>query len=105
MLLLAVFSAPPAAFIYMLTAGTCVGLLFTTIAALWAELYGTRHLGAIRALVLALMVLASALSPGIFGWLIDLGVTFEAMASGGLAWALAAAALFWWTFRRRVARD
>lgn len=100
MLLLALFGDPAVAFVYMVTAGTCVGLLFTTIAALWAELYGTRYLGAIRALVLALMVVASALSPGIFGWLIDRGVSFETMAGGGLVWALVAAVFHAVAFRR-----
>ena len=34
----------------------------------------------VRALSSALMVLASALSPGIMGWMIDAGVTMEDMA-------------------------
>lgn len=104
MLLLIFFDAPAAAFIYMLSAGTCVGLMFTIIAAVWAELYGTRHLGAIRALVMALLVIGSALSPGIFGWLIDQGVSFETMASGGLAWALAAVVCYVFAFRPQRAR-
>ena len=37
-------------------------------------------IGSIRALSSALMVLASALSPGIMGWMIDTGVTMEEMA-------------------------
>ena len=42
--------------------------------ACWAELYGTRHLGALKAVVAALMVAGSAVGPGISGWLIDLGI-------------------------------
>jgi hypothetical protein len=38
-----------------------------------------RHLGAIRALVAALMVIASAASPVLFGWMIDMGVTMDAI--------------------------
>lgn len=45
--------------------------------AFWAEFYGTRHLGAIKALASAIMVLGSALGPGITGGLIDLGVGLE----------------------------
>ena len=42
-----------------------------------AEYYGTRHLGAIRSLVVAFTVAASAIGPGVTGWLIDIGVGFE----------------------------
>lgn len=45
--------------------------------AFWAEFYGTRHLGAIKSLATAVMVLGSALGPGITGRLIDSGVAFE----------------------------
>lgn len=45
--------------------------------AFWAEFYGTRHLGSIKALATAIMVLGSALGPGITGMLIDLGVGLE----------------------------
>jgi MFS family permease len=39
--------------------------------AIWAELYGIRHLGAIKSLFATLMILSTALSPALFGWLID----------------------------------
>ncbi len=44
---------------------------------LWPEYYGTRHLGAIRSLIIALTVAASAIGPGVTGWLIDVGIGFE----------------------------
>jgi len=50
--------------------------------AFWAEAYGTAHLGAIKALGTALMVLGSALGPGITGLLIDLGVGIETQFVG-----------------------
>ena len=40
---------------------------------LWAELYGLTSLGTVKALLHACSVFASALSPLIFGYLIDLG--------------------------------
>lgn len=52
------------------------GLQSTAPAAFWAEFYGTRHLGSIKAVAAALMVFGSAIGPGITGVLIDLGVTF-----------------------------
>lgn len=49
----------------------------TLLSACWAELYGTRYLGSIKAAATALMVLGSAIGPGLTGWLIDIGVGFE----------------------------
>lgn len=46
--------------------------------AFWAEFYGTRHLGAIKAMAAAIMVLGSAIGPGITGMGIDLGLGLEA---------------------------
>ena len=63
--------------------------------ACWAELYGTRHLGAIKSAVWALMVVGSALGPGITGALIDAGVGFERqLLSFAAFFAVAALLLF-----------
>ncbi len=60
-----------------------LGLLFFAVTAganatlpnaFWAEFYGTGHLGAIKALAAAAMVLGSAIGPGITGLLIDAGI-------------------------------
>ncbi|AZV80281.1 MFS transporter [Parasedimentitalea marina] len=45
--------------------------------AFWAEFFGTRHLGSIKAMAAAVMVLGSAIGPGITGLGIDLGVGIE----------------------------
>ncbi len=45
--------------------------------AFWAEFYGTRNLGAIKAMAVAVMVLGSAIGPGITGYGIDLGLGIE----------------------------
>ncbi|MGB3279909.1 MAG: MFS transporter [Pseudorhodobacter sp.] len=50
--------------------------------AVWAEFYGTRHIGAIKSVVAAVMVLGSAIGPGLSGWLIDKGVGFDAQLLG-----------------------
>lgn len=54
----------------------------TLLNACWAEFYGTRHIGAIKAAAAALMVLGSAIGPGFSGWLIDRGVGFEVQQLG-----------------------
>jgi MFS family permease len=45
--------------------------------AFWAEFYGTKHLGALKAMAAAIMVLGSAIGPGITGVLIDYEVGLE----------------------------
>ena len=41
----------------------------------WAELYGVKYLGSIKALTTALMVFATAFGTALFGYLIDIGFT------------------------------
>ncbi|MEM6481894.1 MAG: MFS transporter, partial [Pseudomonadota bacterium] len=53
------------------------GFHATLAAAFWSEFYGTAHIGSIKAMAAAIMVLGSALGPGITGLGIDLGVGLE----------------------------
>lgn len=72
---------PPAiAAAFMLLAGLTSGVASIVVGAAWAELYGTRHLGAIRALATAIMVFGTAGSPVLMGVAIDAGVSMEAIA-------------------------
>ena len=64
---------------YLFLLGFTSGIAFTAITALWAEIYGVRHLGAIRSLAMSLSVLASALGPLVMGALMDAGVSIEAI--------------------------
>lgn len=57
--------------------GMAGGGMATLPAAIWATYYGTRHLGSIKSVVTALMVLGSAIGPGLSGWLIDVGIDFD----------------------------
>jgi MFS family permease len=59
--------------------------------ACWAEFYGTKHLGSIKSAVAAVMVLGSAIGPGLSGWLIDAGIRFEQQLLGYAASFLLAA--------------
>lgn len=56
--------------------GLTGGLYGTIQGAFWPEIYGTRFIGAIKALATALMVLGSAVGPAVTGWGIDAGFTF-----------------------------
>ena len=46
----------------------------------WAEIYGVKHIGSIKALTTALMVFATAFGTALFGLLIDKGFTIEQIA-------------------------
>ena len=58
-------------------AGISTGLAHALWGAFWAEFYGTKHLGAIKAIASAFMVVGSAIGPGITGLVIDLGTPFS----------------------------
>ena len=45
--------------------------------AFWAEFYGTKHIGSIKAMATAIMVLGSAIGPGLTGAFIDMGIGLE----------------------------
>lgn len=78
--------------LFMLLLGTGIGMAQPVFTALWAEIYGTRHLGAIRSLATAIMIFATAAAPWVFGLFIDGGVTAMALFSG-CAWYILFAAI------------
>lgn len=57
--------------------GLNTGFNNTLPSAFWAEFYGTRHIGSIKAMAAAVMVLGSAIGPGVSGAGIDLGIGIE----------------------------
>ena len=73
--------------------GLSYGFSQTLFGALWPEMYGTRHLGGVRSVVVSLMVLATALGPAITGTLIDRGVAFPTQVLGMAAYTLAIVAV------------
>ncbi|SFU41128.1 Predicted arabinose efflux permease, MFS family [Methylobacterium sp. 174MFSha1.1] len=81
-LILGGVSAPWAAFAFMLLYGVTDGISLTLFGALWPEVYGTRHLGAVRGAIVAIMVLGTALGPVLSGLLIDAGVPFAGIVTG-----------------------
>ena len=90
-----------AAILYMGLTGITVGVRITIGGAIWAEIYGVENLGAIRSLATSFMVVSTALSPVVFGWLIDYGVSVEALALMCLAYAAGASVLSGATLKLR----
>ncbi|WP_281859323.1 MFS transporter [Litoreibacter halocynthiae] len=52
------------------------GMQATLPAAFWAEFFGTRYLGSIKAMATAIMVFGSAIGPGLTGLIIDFGIDY-----------------------------
>lgn len=94
LLILALAPAAPFVVLFLALAGFSQSGQATTVNALWPELYGTRWLGEIRSLATALMVFGSALSPAVFGWLLDLGIGPAGIAVGSSIYIGASTALY-----------
>ena len=77
--LLGQINSPMMVWVYFACFGLIQGGVYPVITPIWAELYGTRHLGGIKAVMHALMVFASALSPAGIGIMIDAGFGLNAI--------------------------
>lgn len=75
-LALAALAPAWALFVFMALFGMSDGLSLVLFGTLWPELYGTRHLGAIRSVIVGVMVCVSALGPGLSGLWIDAGLPY-----------------------------
>lgn len=80
-------------YVFMCLLGVSYGFTSTLVGALWPEVYGIKHLGAIRAVIVAAMVFATALGPGITGALIDYGVGLPTQMLWMAGWCVAASAV------------
>jgi MFS family permease len=61
-------------FIVILFLGVSYGFSSTLFGALWPEVYGLKHLGAIRSVTVSAAVFATAAGPGLTGTMIDRGM-------------------------------
>nr|WP_180882899.1 MFS transporter [Mesorhizobium loti] len=92
-LVLALFSNLMTVPVFMGLIGIASGFVGPVTGALWAEIYGREHLGAIRSITMASSVVASALAPGFMGMLFDLAVPIEQQMFGFALYTLVAALL------------
>ena len=99
LVIVAAFDAPLWASVYLLAMGVTTGLAFTSVIAMWAELYGVRNIGAIKSMVSATMVFASALGPPFMGVLIDAGVGMAVICLIFAVYAIAGTGLIWAALR------
>lgn len=83
----------------MIFMGLTSGAQATVPTAFWAEAYGTRHIGSVKAVAASVMVLGSAIGPLLTGGLIDAGISYPQQMIGmavyfALTCALVAAGLW-----------
>jgi len=74
------FNSPISAFVFLGLIGISNGLANLLGSSIWAEIYGVKNIGSIKALTTALMVFATAFGTALFGILIDYGFTIEKIA-------------------------
>jgi len=75
------------AHVFLSTSGASLGMASALTASLWAEMYGVRHLGAIKSLGTSIAIFGTSLSPALFGWLLDRDVSFEVILFGNVVFA------------------
>ena len=71
------FNSPISSFVFLGLIGISNGLANVLGSATWAEIYGVKHIGAIKALTTALMVFSTAFGTALFGILIDNSFSIE----------------------------
>lgn len=93
LLLIWAFDNPYWVLPYLLLIGLTSGISHTAVTALWAEVYGTAHLGGIRALAISLIVFSSAIGPLVMGAMMDWGITVETICALMAVYCVGASAL------------
>ena len=79
-LVLIFFNTPMTAFIFLGLIGISNGLANVLGSSTWAEIYGVKYIGSIKALSTSLMVFSTAFGTALFGLLIDQGYSIEQIA-------------------------
>ena len=74
------YDDPFTAFIFLGLIGISNGFANVLGSSTWAEIYGVKHIGSIKALTTALMVFSTAFGTAFFGILIDNGFSIEEIA-------------------------
>ncbi len=75
-----IFDQSYSAFIFLGLIGISNGLANVLGSATWAEIYGVKYIGSIKALTSAMLVFSTAFGTALFGFLIDLDFSIEQIA-------------------------
>jgi len=79
-IVLILFNNPFSAFVFLGLIGISNGLANVLGSSTWAEIYGVKYIGSIKALTTSLMVFSTAFGTALFGFLIDKGFSIEEIA-------------------------
>ena len=80
MFVLFYYQSEISAFIFLGLVGISNGLANVLGSSTWAEIYGVKFIGSIKALTTAFMVFSTAFGTAVFGFLIDIGFSIENIA-------------------------
>jgi MFS family permease len=90
------FNGSWVALVYLGLVGLTQGFAATAAGAVWAERYGVVHLGAVRSMAQAIMVVTTSVAPVLLGFFLDLGTKFSLLAAAMTTTILAAGILCAW---------
>ena len=80
-------------YLYMTLIGIHLGFTAPLSGALWPDLFGAQNLGAIRSMIMSLVIIATAAAPVFFGALIDAGIGFQMIALCSIVYLFVCAVL------------
>lgn len=93
LLALSTSDATVVAGVFMILMGVSTGAQAAISAPFYAERYGNKHFASIKSLASFVMIITTATSPIVLGWLIDRGVTMNTLAFYGAVYALLVAGI------------
>ena len=88
MITLLYFSQEISAYVFLGLIGVSNGLANILGTSTWAEIYGVKYIGSIKALTTAFMVFSTAFGTAVFGFLIDKGFSIENIAFVGASYVV-----------------
>ena len=88
--------------VFLVLTGITVGFQSTVTTPFWSEMYGSKHLGAIKSLGASAMVFCTALSPILLGWYIDRGTSMDVLAMTSAVYIFATSSLAFYACRVKL---
>jgi len=88
LLSLGLLEHPVTIFALMGLTGFTSGISLVVYVTLWAEMYGTKHMGAIRSFNVFFNVAVASTIMVLTGWLIDQQISIKLMCAGGIGFTL-----------------
>lgn len=93
LLCLAFLEGQYVAYLYMLLSGMTTGIIVAAGGSIWAELYGVKHLGSVKALYSTSMVVSTAIMPTLLGYILDRDFHVQTIALGFIGYVVIATIL------------